>query len=174
MMIVALGGTDKFNKNRSCIEIIVIGGTEENDKDLIRTEVVLKLKTNHLVLLRLSHLIRTEVVLKFNIINPFYDTFKFNKNRSCIEIGMIYYGCKVDKHLFNKNRSCIEICPCWTCRLKFSYLIRTEVVLKFFLDNCLLRVSIYLIRTEVVLKSDQVKFGISESEHLIRTEVVLK
>ena len=53
----------------------------------------------------------------------------FNENRGCIEIGMIYYGCKVDKRL-----------------------MKTEVVLKWFVCGCGCGCGSGLMKTEVVLK----------------------
>ena len=38
-----------------------------------------------------------------------YEEWRFNKNRSCIEIEMEQAGFKAEEP-FNKNRSCIEIC----------------------------------------------------------------
>ena len=53
-------------------------------------------------------LIKTEVVLKLNGKEKGTEWNKFNKNRSCIEIGW-FIKVVTRSMQFNKNRSCIEI-----------------------------------------------------------------
>ena len=79
-----------FNKNRSCIEIDPAPTMIIYDSDgLIRTEVVLKFSTHPHNNVDWICLIRTEVVLKsFNRVRSTAPS-EFNKNRSCIEIGIL-------------------------------------------------------------------------------------
>ena len=78
-------------------------------------------------------LIKTEVVLKYIRSEEITeDGIMFNKNRSCIEIH-ISLEIPQNQQSFNKNRSCIEILLHEGIYDVVPGLIKTEVVLKYFL-----------------------------------------
>ncbi len=88
-----LGGL--FNKNKSCIEIIIFLLSLRCDECLIKTRVVLKSAYKKDECVDEQSLIKTRVVLKLQLATESGKVVvKFNKNKSCIEmiIFSIIYG----------------------------------------------------------------------------------
>ena len=75
---------------------------------------------------------KTEVVLKLRMrMGKKIESMTFNENRSCIE--MCGSGRSVAVRTFNENRSCIEILKQLYDNQLHNRLMKTEVVLKFWI-----------------------------------------
>ena len=75
----------------------------------------------------------------------------FNKNRTCIEIGLYDTLEQVDR-LFNKNRSCIEIDGLTLIVKSFKQFNKNRSCIEMLFPLQVLPLILRLIRTEVVLK----------------------
>ena len=77
-----------FNENRSCIEINKYNKKRSRLQSLMKTEVVLKSSSDLRLRTGSVGLMKTEVVLKLEKFGFARATeYKFNENRSCIEIN---------------------------------------------------------------------------------------